>query len=254
MQGLLHRRSGWVMALFLLARAAGSSSAAPVGRHFQPDTVPLAEVTAPLLGMLKSRDAAVRNAAGTALVDIVRKHPDDASDLVKRMAEEENGDVLAEHEWRLVPLAKESPATVLAFIRLIRDKGTNYRARNFGVKVLSQVGPAVATPEFVDALAETYCPVPGSFLRILRALGKDAAPILSAGFRHPDANVRKWSTIGLRVIGRTEPTIQKLFEGLQAEAPLLQKCAKAPPLSASSPPWPSWPAPPRVPQPSWSTP
>lgn len=204
-----------VVALFFLAGAAGNASAA--------DTVPLAEMTAPLLDMLKSKDAAVRNAAGTVLVDIVHRHPSAASDLIKRMAEEENGDVLAEHERRLAPLAKESPATVSAFIRLIRDRGTNYRARNFGVKVLSQVGPAVATPEFVDALAETYCPVPGSFLRIMRALGKDAAPILTAGFRHPHANVRKWATIGFRVIGRTEPTIQKLFNDLQAEPALLQK-------------------------------
>ena len=142
-------------------------------------------MTAPWLGLLRSGDAAVRNAAGTALVDIVRKHPAAASDLVRRMADEENGGVAAEHERRLVPLAKESPATVSALIRLIRDKGTNYRARNFGVKVLSQVGPAAATPEFVDALAETYCPVPGAFLRIMRALGKDAAPILTAGYPAP---------------------------------------------------------------------
>jgi len=214
-------RNLWVVGLFLLAGAAGTASAA--------EAVPLAEVTAPWLEMLKSGDAAVRNAAGTVLLDIARKHPAAANELINRMAVEANGDVLAEHERRVVPLAKESPATVSAFIRLIRDRNTNYRARNFGVKVLSQVGPAAATLEFVDALAVTYCPVPGAFLRIMRAMGKDAAPILTAGFRHPDANVRKWSTIGLRVIGRTEPTIQKLFEGLQAEAPLLQKMREGTP-------------------------
>ena len=35
----------------------------------------------------------------------IRKHPAAAGDLVKRMAAEENGDLLAEHERRLVPLA-----------------------------------------------------------------------------------------------------------------------------------------------------
>jgi len=213
-----------VVALVLVA--AGIANATPIPAA---NPVPLAEVTGLWLDLLKSGDAGVRNAAGTALVEIVRKQPAAAGDLVKRMAEEGNGAVLAEHERRLVPLAKESPATVSAFIRLIRDKGTNYRARNFGVKVLSQAGPAAATPEFVDALAETYCPIPGSFLRIMRALGKDAAPILTAGFRHPDANVRKWATIGLRTIGRTEPTIQKLFEGLQAEPPLVQKMREGTP-------------------------
>ncbi len=205
-------RSLWALALFLFV---GNASAA--------DTIPLAEVMAPWLNLLRSGDAAVRNAAGTVLVDIVRKHPAAAGDLVKHMAAEGNGNVLAEHERRLIPLAKESPATVSALIQLIRHSGSNYRARNFSVKVLSQVGPAVATPEFVDALSETYCPVPGAYLRILRAMGKDAAPILTAGYRHPNANVRKWATIGLRIISRTEPTIQKLFEGLQAEPVLLQK-------------------------------
>ncbi len=208
-------RNLWMVALFLVAGSAGSASAA--------NNVPLAEMTAPWLGLLKSQDAAVRNAAGTTLVNIVRKHPAAASDLVRHMAAEENGAVSAEHERLLVPLAKESPATVSAFIRLIRDRGTNYRARNFGVKVLSQVGPAVGTPEFVDAMAETYCPVPGAYLRILRAMGKEAGPILATGYRHPDANVRKWSTIGLRNIGRTEPTIQKLLNDLQAEGGLLLK-------------------------------
>ncbi len=211
-------RNLWIVALVFLVGANGIANAAHAVR---PDSVPLTDVTAPWLDMLKSKDAAMRNAAGTILVDIVRKHPAAAGDLVKCMAAEENGDVLAEHERRLVALAKESPATVSAFIRLIKDKGTNYRARNFGVKVLSQVGPVVGTSEFVDAMAETYCPVPGAFLRIMRALGKDAAPILTTGFRHPNANVRKWSTIGLRTIGRTEPTIQKLFEGLQAEPPTI---------------------------------
>jgi HEAT repeat protein len=210
-----------VVVLFFLIPAVGRASAT--------ETVPLAQVTAPWMGLLRSRDAAVRNAAGTALVRIVRKYPAAASALVHRTAGEGDGTVLAEHERRLVPLAKESPATVSALIRLIRDKDTNYRARNFGVKVLSQVGPAAATPEFVDALAETYCPVPGSFLRVMRGLGKDATPILAAGFRHPNANVRKWATIGLRVIGRTEPAIQKLFAGLQAEPLLFQKLREGAP-------------------------
>ena len=195
--------------------------------------MPLGEVTGPWLGLLKSGDPAVRDAAAAALVDIVRKHPAAAGDLVQRMAEEENAGVLAEHERRLVPLAKESPATVSAFIRLIRDRGTNYRARNFGVKVLSQVGPQIsslgATPEFVDALSETYCPVPGAFLRIMRAMGKDAAPILTAGFRHSNPTIRNRATIGLRMLGRTEPTIQKLFEALQAETPLVKKMQEGAP-------------------------
>lgn len=210
-----------LVALFLFAGAARSSAAT--------DKVPLPEVTGPWLDLLKSRDAGTRHAAGTILVDIVRKHPAAANDLVLRMAAEENTDVLVEHEQRLVPLAKESPATVSALIRMIREKQTNYRARNFGVKVLSQVGPAAATPEFVEALAETYCPVPGAYFRIMRALGKDAAPILTAGYRHPDANVRKRSQAALMMIGRTEPTIQKLFEGLQAEPALLQKLREGTP-------------------------
>ena len=208
-------RKLWIVALFLLAGLAGFANAA--------NPVPLSEVTGPWLGLLKSGDAAVRNAAQTALVDIVRKHPDAASDLVNHMAAEENGDVSAEHERRLVPLAKDSPATVSALIRMMKEKGTNYRARNFGVKVMSQVGAAVGTPEFIDAMSETYCPVPGAFIRVMRAMGKDAAPILATAYRHPNANVRNRATIALRVIGRAEPTIQKLFNDLQAEGGLLLK-------------------------------
>lgn len=214
-------RSRWLVALFLLPVAAGKTSAA--------DTIPLAEATAPWMGLLKSGDVAVRNAAWTALADIIRKHPVAAGDVVKRMAEEENTDLSAEHERRLVPLSKQSPAAVSAFIRLIKDKGTNYRVRNFSVKVLSQSGPAAATPEFVEALAETYCPVPGSFFRIMRALGKDAAPILAAGYRHPNSTIRNRAIAGLRMIGRTEPTIQRLFEDLQAEPPLVQKIREGTP-------------------------
>lgn len=208
-------RNLWAVSLFLLSGTAGAASAA--------DTVPLAETTAPWLSLLKSGDAAVRDAAGKALAEIVRKHPAAAGELVNRMSVEENAEILAEHERRLVTLAKESPATVSAFIQMMKQKGTNYRVRNFGVKVLSQVGPAVATPELINAFTETYCPVPGSFMRVLRALGKDAGPILAVGYRHPEANVRKWSTISLRVIGRNEPTIQKLFNDLQAEGGLLLK-------------------------------
>ena len=208
-------RNVWIAALFLITGTAGTASAA--------DTVPLTEMTASWFGLLKSGDMAVRNAASGALADIVRKHPAAANDVVQRMAAEENGDISAEYVSRLVPLAKESPATVSAFIRLIRHSGTNYRARNFGVKVLSQVGPAAATPEFVDALAETYCPVPGAYWRILRAMGKDAAPVLAAGYRHPNEVIRKRSTAFLRSIGRTEPIIQKLFNDLQAEGGLLLK-------------------------------
>ena len=119
-------------ALIFLAGVAGIASAA--------DAVSLSETTGPLLGLLKSGDSAVRNAAGTILVDIVRKHPAAAGDMVKRMAAEVNGEVSAEHERRLVPLAKESPATVSALIRLIREKSTKYQTRNFGVKVLNAAG------------------------------------------------------------------------------------------------------------------
>jgi len=202
-------RSLWVVSLFLLAGAAGSATAA--------DTIPLAEMTGPWLGLLKSPDASVRNAAGKVLADIVRKHPAAAVELVNRMATEENGELSAEHEKRLVPLAKDSPATVSALIKMIRERGTNYRARNFGVKVLSQIGPAAATPELINAFAETYCPVRGSVMRVLRSLGKDAGPILATGYRHPDAKVRKLSTNTLILIGRTEPTIQKLLNDLQGE-------------------------------------
>ncbi len=208
-------RNVWMAALFLMTCAGGTASAT--------DTVLLTEMTASWFGLLKSGDMAVRNAASGALADIVRKHPAAANDVVQRMAAEENGDISAEHVSRLVPLAKESPATVSAFIRLIRHSGTNYRARNFGVKVLSQVGPAAATPEFVEALAETYCPVPGAYWRILRAMGKDAAPVLAAGYRHPNEVIRKRSTAFLRSIGRTDPIIQKLFNDLQAEGGLLLK-------------------------------
>ncbi len=204
-----------LVALFLLAGAAGIANA--------NDAVPLGEVTAPWLRMLRSADPSVRTAAATTLVDIVRKHPAAAHDLVRNMAAEENGGVATDYERCLVPLAKDSPATVSALIRMIRDKGTNYRARNFGVKVLSQVGPAVATPDFVEALAENYCPVPGAYMRVMRAIGKDAAPILATAYRHPDANIRNRATVSLRVIGRTEPTIQKLFNDLQAEGGLLLK-------------------------------
>jgi HEAT repeat protein len=224
----MNMRNLWVVALFLLAGTAGIANAAtPVPAA---DPVPLAEMTARWLPLLRSGEPAVRSVAAAALAEIVRKHPAAAIELVQWMATEENGGVAAEHERCLVPLAKESPATVSAFLRLIRDRGTNYRARNFAVKVLSQVGPAVATSEFVESLSETYCPVPGAHLRIMRALGKDAAPILTAGFRHPNANVRKWATIGLRVIGRTEPTIQKLFDALQAESLLLKKMGEGTPM------------------------
>jgi hypothetical protein len=162
-------------------------------------------------------------AAAAGLADIVRKHPAAATDLVRGVADEKDGGVAAEQERRLVALAKESPATVSALIRLVREPATNYRARNFGVKVLSQVGTAAATTEFVEALAETHCPVPGAFLRVMRALGQDATPILTAGFRHGNPTIRNRATIGLRVISRTNPAIQKLFDALQAEAPLLQK-------------------------------
>lgn len=211
----MNARQFWLLALCLLASATGRASGA--------DTVPLADMTAPWLALLRSGDPPVRAAATKALGDIVRKHPAAARDLVRSMATEDNAGVAAEHEQSLVPLAKESPATVSALIRLIRERETNYRARNFGVKVLSQVGPAVGTKEFIDSMAETYCPVPGAFLRILRALGKESAPILAAAYRHPDANVRKWSTIGIRVVGRTEPTIKVLAETLAAEPALLEK-------------------------------
>jgi HEAT repeat protein len=145
------------------------------------------------------------------------------------MAAEGDGGVAAEHERRLVALARESPATVSALIRLIRQPETNYRARNFGVKVLSQVGAAAATTEFVEALAETHCPVPGAFLRVMRALGKDATPILTAGFRHANPTIRTRATVALRVLGRTDPAIQKLFDALQAEPPLLQKMREGTP-------------------------
>jgi HEAT repeat protein len=208
-------RTLWIVALFLLAGAAGTVSAA--------ETVPLGDLTGPWLNLLRSENPALRTAAGAALADIVRKHPNVAGDLVNGMAAEQDAGVAAEHERRLVPLAKESPATVSALIRLLREVNTNYPARNFGVKVLSQVGPVAATPEFVEALAETHCPVPGAFLRVMRALGKDATPILTAGFRHPNETIRKRATIALRVMGRTDPAIQNLWNGLQAEPPLLQK-------------------------------
>src|SRR5262245_59037390 len=130
-------RHRWVVALFLLTSASGSVSAA--------DTVPLAELTAPWLGLLRSGEPPVRAAAAKTLGDIVRKQPAPASDLVRAMAAEENASVATEHERCLVPLAKESPATVSALIRLIREREANYRTRNFGVKVLSQVGPAIPT-------------------------------------------------------------------------------------------------------------
>jgi hypothetical protein len=214
-------RNLWVVALFLLASVAGGATAA--------DTVPLGEVTGPWLPLLRSGNPEVRTAASTALVGIVRKYPAAASELVAWLAGEGNPGVSAEHEGRLVPLAKESPATVSALIRLIRQHDTDYRARNFCVKVLSQVGAAAATPEFVESLSETYCPVPGSYLRVMRALGRDAIPILSAAFRHPHENVRKWGNIGLRVMSRTDPVIQNLWNGLQAESPLLQKLREGTP-------------------------
>src|SRR5262249_50468440 len=135
---------------------------------------------------------------------------------------------------RLAALAKESPPSVSALIQLVREPGTDYRARNFGVKVLSQVGPAAATTEFVEALAETHCPVPGAFFRVMRALGKDATPILTAGFRHATPTIRNRATIGLRALGRKNPDIQKLFDALQAEAPLLQKVREASPAERSA--------------------
>jgi HEAT repeat protein len=208
-------RKLWVVALFLLACTAGIANAV--------DPVPLSEATGPWLGLLRSENPALRTAAGAALADIVRKHPTVARDLVRSMADEGDASVIAEHERRLVALAKESPATVSALIRLIRELESNYRARNFGVKVLSQVGPAAATPEFVEALAETHCPVPGAFLRVMRSLGKNATPILTAGFRHANPTIRNRAAIGLRVLGRTDPAIQKLFDALQAEPPLVQK-------------------------------
>lgn len=211
----MNARQFWPLTLCLLASATGNACGA--------DTVPLADATAPWLALLRSGDPPVRAAATKALGDIVRKHPAAAGDLVRCMAAETNGGVAAEHEQALVPLAKESPATVSALIRLIRERKTHYRARNFGVKVLSQVGPVVGTREFIDSMAETYCPIPGAFLRVLRALGKDAAPILAAAYRHPDANVRKWSTIGIQGIGRTEPTIKVLADTLAAEPALLEK-------------------------------
>src|SRR4051794_40582370 len=97
------------VALFLLGSSAGTASAATAARSVQTDPVPLAEATAPLRGMLKSGTPAVRNAVGTILVDIVRKHPAAANDLIRTMAAEENAAVSAEHERLLVPLAKESP-------------------------------------------------------------------------------------------------------------------------------------------------
>lgn len=216
----------WVVALFLLAGAAGIANAA--------DPVPLGEVTAPWLGLLRSGEPAVRTAASAALVDIVRKHPAAANDLVRCMAAEENGGVAADYERCLAPLAKESPATVSALIRLLREPETNYRARNFGVKVLSQVGPPAATREFVEAMAETHCPVPGAFLRVLRALGKDATPVLTAGFRHPNPTIRNRATIALRIMVRTDPAIQKLFDALQAEPPLLQKMRESAPADRAA--------------------
>lgn len=208
-----------IAALVLLFGAVGIATATPL----PPEPVSLAEMTAPWLGMLRSENAALRTAAGPALVDIVRKHPSVAGDLVRGMAAETDGAVVGEHERRLVTLAKESPATVSALIGLIREPKTHYRARNFGVKVLSQVGPAAATPEFVEALAETHCPVPHAFLRVMRALGKDAIPVLTAGFRHANPTIRMKATFGLRVMGRTDPAIQKLFDALQAEGAQVQK-------------------------------
>lgn len=212
-------RNCLVAALVLLFGATGIATATPL----PTEPVSLAEMTAPWLGMLRSENAALRTAAGPALVDIVRKHPSVAGDLVRGMAAEKDGGVAGEHERRLVTLAKESPTTVSALIGLIREPKTDYRARNFGVKVLSQIGSAAATPEFVEALAETHCPVPHAFLRVLRALGKDAIPVLTAGFRHANPTIRMKTTIGLRVMGRTDPVIQKLFDALQAEAAQVQK-------------------------------
>jgi hypothetical protein len=214
-------RNLWVVALFLLAGAAGvAAPAEPVVRE---------QVIGTWLGLLRSDDPALRTAAGAALVEIVRKHPTAAGELVRGVADEGDGSVAAEHERRLVTLARESSATVSALIRLIRQPETNYRARNFGVKVLSQVGAAAATAEFVEALAETHCPVPGAFLRVLRSLGKDATPILTAGFRHANPTIRTRATIALRVLGRTDPAIQKRFDALQAEPPLLQKMREGAP-------------------------
>jgi HEAT repeat protein len=200
--------------------------AGPAGRA-EEKKVTLPEVAAPWLDLLKSEDESVRKGATTILVELVRNHPALAKDLVNRMAAEgKNED---EHQAKLVPLAKESPATVSALIRLIREPSTDYRARNFGVKVLSRVGPTAATTEFVEALAETHCPVPGSFFRVMRAMGKDAIPILAAGFRHSDSNIHRRSEIALRVISRNEPAVKKVYEALQAEGARLQRLREATP-------------------------
>lgn len=208
------KRTFWAAALTLFVGVTATSAG---------EAVPLAEATGPWLALLRSDNPALRTAAGAALADLVRKHPAAANDLVRGVATEADPAVAAEAERRLVALAKDSPATVSALIRLIREKETAYPARNFAVKVLSQAGPAAATPEFVEAMAETYCPVPGAYFRILRALGRDGTPVLVAGFRHANPFVRQRATNVLRVLGRTDPAMQKLFDGLQAEPPLLQK-------------------------------
>jgi len=214
------KRTVWVAAFTLFAGVAAAPAA---------EAVPLADATGPWLALLRSEQPALRTAAGAALGDLVRKHPAAANDLVRGVATEADPGVAAEAERRLVALAKESPATVSALIRIIREKETAYPARNFAVKVLSQAGPAAATPEFVEAMAETYCPVPGAYFRILRVLGRDGTPVLVAGFRHANPFVRQRATNVLRVLGRTDPVMQKLFDGLQAEPPLLQKLREGTP-------------------------
>ncbi|MFO0821801.1 MAG: hypothetical protein U0792_01565 [Gemmataceae bacterium] len=215
-----------VALLLLLGTSTSASGGEPVPAA---GSIPLTDVTAPLLEMLKSKESAVRSAAGPVLVALVRKHPTAAQELVDGMAAERDADLLAEHERLLVPLAKESPATVSALIHLIREPESGCRVRNFGVKVLSQVGPAAATMEFVEALAETECPVPSALLRVMRSLGKDAAPILAAGFRHTNPTIREQATSAMTMLGRTDPAIQKLFDALQAEGPLVQQLRKGPP-------------------------
>lgn len=205
-------RSFCTLALCLVAGTASAN-----------DKVPLADVTARWVPLLRSPNAEVRKVAADALTDIVLKHPAAAYEMVEWMANDPNGEALADYERRLVALVKEHPPIVSALIRLLRGEKTAYPARNFGVKVLSMAGPAAATQEFIDALSEKYCPVPGAFFRVMKALGRDAIPILAAGYRHPHEYARMRSTNALRVFGRTDPVIQAVFNNLQAEGGLLLK-------------------------------
>lgn len=210
------------LTLFLLASSTASANPA--------STVSLHEATEPWVNLLRSDNAALHAPAITALNDLIRKHPTAASEVVRSLSGEPNYERSLALAPRLVPLAKDSPATVSALIQLIKQRETPYPARNFCVAVLSQSGRVAATPELVDAMTETYCPVPGAYFRILRALGKDAAPALAVGYRHPNEMVRRRITALLNVLSRTEPVIQQLFERLKAEAPLLQKLRSSDPL------------------------